>query len=90
MTEEILSCLSEEEIAQLNVITEKIIFSRKDAGSHGKQKVGKRRRCRMHCKRHKSKVSGLPRNNRKARSMRGGVSSLRHVSPSAAIELAVT
>ncbi len=36
--EEILSCLTEEEIAQLNSITEKIILSAKDRGIKGKKK----------------------------------------------------
>lgn len=52
VAEEILSCLTEEEIAQLNAITEKIIVSCKDAGAHGKRKGGKKRHCRKHCKRH--------------------------------------
>lgn len=39
--EEILSCLSEEEIAQLNALTEKIIISCKEHGAHGKRKSGK-------------------------------------------------
>ena len=51
VAEEILSCLSEEEIAQLNAITEKIILSCKDAGAHGKRKGGKKRRCRKHGRR---------------------------------------
>lgn len=52
VAEDILSCLSEEEIAQLNAITEKIIVSCKDAGAHGKQKGGKKHHCHKHCKRH--------------------------------------
>lgn len=52
VAEKILSCLTEEEVAQLNAITEKIIISCKDAGAHGKQKSGKKHHCRKHCKRH--------------------------------------
>lgn len=52
VAEEILSCLTEEEVAQLNAITEKIIVSCKDAGAHGKRKGGKKQHCRKHCKRH--------------------------------------
>lgn len=52
VAEEILSCLTEEEVAQLNAITEKIIVSCKDAGAHGKRKGGKKHHCRKHCKRH--------------------------------------
>lgn len=52
VAEEILSCLTEEEVAQLNAITEKIILSCKDAGAHGKRKGGKKHRCRKHGRRH--------------------------------------
>ena len=51
VAEEILSCLSEEEIAQLNAITEKIILSCKDSGAHGKRKGGKKH-CHKHGRRH--------------------------------------
>ena len=40
--ESILSCLSEEELSQLNAITEKIIVSCKEQGAHGKRKSGKK------------------------------------------------
>ena len=36
--EDIIGCLSEEEIAQLNAITEKLILSMKDKGINGKKK----------------------------------------------------
>lgn len=36
--EDILSCLSDEEVAQLNAITEKLILSVKDKGVNGKKK----------------------------------------------------
>lgn len=49
---DILSVLTEEEIAQLNIITEKLILSCKDAGAHGKRKGGHKKSCRKHCKRH--------------------------------------
>ena len=44
----ILSCLSEEEISQLNAITKKIILSCKNQGAHGARKSGKvvHNRCR--------------------------------------------
>ena len=49
VAERVLSCLSEDEIAQLNVITEKIILSCKDAGAHGKrQPACKRAHSRGH------------------------------------------
>lgn len=47
--EDILACLSEEEVAQLNAITEKIIVSCKEQGAHGKRKSGKK--CRRHGRR---------------------------------------
>lgn len=40
--ESILSCLSDEEVAQLNAITEKIIVACKEQGAHGKRKSGKK------------------------------------------------
>ena len=50
--EEIVSCLSEEEVAQLNAITEKLILSAKEKGISGKKKGRKvhhrRGRCRNH------------------------------------------
>ena len=51
--EEILSCLTEEEIAQLNTITEKIILAAKDKGIKCKKK-GRRghRSCHRGCHRH--------------------------------------
>ncbi|WP_172136192.1 MarR family winged helix-turn-helix transcriptional regulator [Adlercreutzia sp. ZJ473] len=42
--EEILSCLTDEEIDQLNAITEKIIVSCKEHGAHGKRKSGRKHR----------------------------------------------
>ena len=43
--EEILDCLSDEEIAQLNAITEKLILSMKDKGVNGKKKGRKVHHC---------------------------------------------
>ena len=43
--EDILFCLTEEEIAQLNAITEKLILSCKDKGVNGKKKGRKAREC---------------------------------------------
>ena len=51
--EEILSCLTEEEIAQLNTITEKLILAAKEKGIKCKKKSGRAHRsCRRHCHRH--------------------------------------
>lgn len=47
VAEDILSCLSEEEVAQLNAITEKLILSIKDKGVNGKKKG--RKAHRHHC-----------------------------------------
>lgn len=47
--EDILSCLSEEEVAQLNAITEKLILSVKDKGVNGKKKGHKAHRHCCHC-----------------------------------------
>lgn len=47
--EDILSCLSEEEVAQLNAITEKLILSVKDKGVNGKKKGRKAHRHCCHC-----------------------------------------
>lgn len=44
----ILSALSEEEVAQLDAITEKIIVSCKDLGAHGKHKNNSKRHCKKH------------------------------------------
>lgn len=44
---DIIACLSEEEIAQLNAITEKLILSMKDKGINGKKKGRKTHHC--HC-----------------------------------------
>ncbi|WP_239442816.1 MarR family winged helix-turn-helix transcriptional regulator [Gordonibacter sp. An230] len=44
--DDILSCLTDDEIAQLNVLTEKIILSMKDKGVNGKKKGRKARGCR--------------------------------------------
>ena len=41
----IIDCLSEEEIAQLNAITEKLILSMKDKGINGKKKGRKAHHC---------------------------------------------
>lgn len=46
VAEDILSCLSDEEVKQLNAITEKIIVSMKDKGISGKKKGYKVRRKR--------------------------------------------
>ena len=49
--EEIVSCLTEDEVAQLNAITEKLILSAKEKGISGKKKgrkVHHHRRCRNH------------------------------------------
>ena len=43
--DDILSCLSDEEIAQLNALTEKIILSLKDNGVNGKKKGRKAHEC---------------------------------------------
>ena len=43
--DDILSCLSDEEIAQLNALTEKIILSLKDKGINGKKKGRKAHEC---------------------------------------------
>lgn len=47
--EDILSCLSEKEVAQLNAITEKLILSVKDKGVNGKKKGHKAHRHCCHC-----------------------------------------
>lgn len=47
--EEILECLSAEEVAQLNAITEKLILGIKDKGVNGKKKG---RKAHHHCCRH--------------------------------------
>lgn len=47
--EDILSCLSEEEVAQLNAITEKLILSVKGKGVNGKKKGHKAHRHCCHC-----------------------------------------
>ncbi|MBU5405535.1 winged helix-turn-helix transcriptional regulator [Paraeggerthella hongkongensis] len=46
--DEILSCLNEEEVAQLNAITEKLILSMKDKGINGEKKGRKAHRCSCH------------------------------------------
>ena len=46
--EDILGCLSEEEVAQLNAITEKLIVSIKEKGVNGKKKGSKSHHCRKH------------------------------------------
>ena len=46
VAEDILSCLSEEEVAQLNAITEKLILGIKDKGVNGKKKG---RKAHHHC-----------------------------------------
>ena len=43
--DDILSCLSQEEVAQLNAITEKLILSMKDKGISGKKKGRKAHHC---------------------------------------------
>ena len=45
VTDDIIGCLSEEEIAQLNAITEKLILSMKDKGINGKKKGRKAHEC---------------------------------------------
>ena len=45
--ESILDCLSADEVAQLNALTEKLILSCKDKGSNGKKNCLKARSC--HC-----------------------------------------
>ena len=45
--DDIIDCLSEEEIAQLNAITEKLILSVKNKGINGKKKGRKAHEC--HC-----------------------------------------
>lgn len=47
VAEDILSCLSEEEVAQLNAITEKLILGIKDKGVNGKKK-GRKAQCGHH------------------------------------------
>lgn len=48
--DDILSALSDEEVAQLNALTEKIILSCKENGAHGSRKHGKKRHHgRKHC-----------------------------------------
>lgn len=46
--DDILSCLSEDEVAQLNAITEKLIVSLKEKGINGKKKGRKAHECRCH------------------------------------------
>lgn len=46
--DDIIDCLSEEEIAQLNAITEKLILSMKDKGINGKKKGRKAHECCCH------------------------------------------
>ena len=46
--EEILECLSAEEVAQLNAITEKLILVIKDKGVNGKKKGRKAHHCHGH------------------------------------------
>ena len=43
--EDIVECLSKEEMAQLNAITEKLILSMKDKGINGKKKGRKAHEC---------------------------------------------
>ena len=50
--EDILGCLTEEEVAQLNVITEKLIVSIKEKGVNGKKKGRKSHHCHGHHHRH--------------------------------------
>lgn len=47
--EDIMACLTEEEVAQLNALTEKIIVSCKDHGAHGKRKGGKKHHGKKRC-----------------------------------------
>lgn len=49
VAEDILSCLSEEEVAQLNAITEKLILGIKDKGVNGKKKGRKAHHHCCHC-----------------------------------------
>ena len=49
VAEDILSCLSEEEVAQLNAITEKLILGIKDKGVNGKKKGCKAHHHCCHC-----------------------------------------
>lgn len=46
--EDILECLSADEVAQLNAITEKLILSMKDKGINGKKKGRKPHHCTCH------------------------------------------
>ena len=46
--EDILGCLSDEEVAQLNAITEKLIVSIKEKGVNGKKKGRKAHHCHGH------------------------------------------
>lgn len=46
--EDILECLSADEVAQLNAITEKLILSMKDKGVNGKKKGRKSHYCTCH------------------------------------------
>lgn len=43
--DDIISCLSQDEVAQLNALTEKIILSLKDKGVKGKKKARKTHNC---------------------------------------------
>ena len=47
--DDILDCLNEEEIAQLNAITEKLIVSMKEKGINGRKKKGHRTHRHCHC-----------------------------------------
>lgn len=46
--EDILGCLSDEEVAQLNTITEKLVVSIKEKGVNGKKKGRKAHHCHGH------------------------------------------
>ena len=46
--EDILGCLSDEEVAQLNAITEKLVVSIKEKGVNGKKKGRKAHHCHGH------------------------------------------
>ena len=46
--EDILGCLSDEEVAQLNIITEKLVVSIKEKGVNGKKKGRKAHHCHGH------------------------------------------
>lgn len=48
----LLAPLTDEEIEQLNALTEKLILSAKEQGAHGKRKGGKKhhKHCKKHCK----------------------------------------